>query len=168
MNARFRHLLGNDAGGFVQFIKYAIAGGLATGVHVFVFFALGWGAFPCLQPDDLSVRLVRLFADISPAAVDESARAFNAGVCNVAAFIVSNAFCYVLNRAFVFKPGRHSMGVEAALFFAVSGLSMAVGTALAYCLIRFLGLQTAIAFIANLFSSLAINYVMRRFVVFKG
>jgi putative flippase GtrA len=168
MCARFKHLLGNDAGGFVQFVKYAIAGGLATGVHVSVFFLLGWGVFPCLQPDDLSVKLVRLFADVSPAAVEESARAFNAGVCNVSAFIVSNAFCYVLNRAFVFKPGRHAPVVEALLFFAVSGLSMAVGTALAYCLIRFLGLQTAIAFIANLVSSLAINYVMRRFVVFKG
>ena len=57
---------------------------------------------------------------------------------------------------------------EFLLFFAVSGVSMAIGTALQSFLITCYGLQTTLAFGANIFCSLMINYAMRKFVIFKG
>jgi putative flippase GtrA len=58
--------------------------------------------------------------------------------------------------------------VEFLLFFAVSAVSMTVGSTLMGWLIKQFGAQTTIAFGANILSSLAINYVMRKFFVFKG
>ncbi len=84
------------------------------------------------------------------------------------AFFVSNTVCYLANRWFVFKPGRHHVVIEFLLFLAVSAVSMAVGTTLMVVLIRRFGMQTTYAFGANILSSLAINYVMRKFFVFKG
>ncbi|HOU21599.1 MAG TPA: GtrA family protein, partial [Kiritimatiellia bacterium] len=87
---------------------------------------------------------------------------------NVLAFFVSNTVCYIINRLFVFRPGRHHIVLEFLLFLAVSAISMAVGTTLMGVLIKQFGMQTTYAFGANILSSLAINYVMRKFFVFKG
>ena len=73
-----------------------------------------------------------------------------------------------MNRLFVFKPGRHHIVIEFLLFLAVSAISMTVGTTLMGVLIKHFGVQTTYAFGANVLSSLLINYVMRKFLVFKG
>ena len=83
-------------------------------------------------------------------------------------FVTSNIFCYILNRLFVFKPGRHHVLVEFLLFFAVSGISAALGTAIQTLMITQYGVQTTFAFGANIICALVINYAMRKFVIFKG
>jgi putative flippase GtrA len=50
----------------------------------------------------------------------------------------------------------------------VSAISAGLGTFLMGILIDKLGIQTTYAFGANLVSSLAINYVLRKFFVFNG
>ena len=164
----FGQLLGDflsrDASPLVQFIKYALAGGIATGVHVLTFFLIGFFLFPCVNKEDILVRLFRLKAP----EVDEALRARHAVYSNVCAFFVSNTVCYVINRLFVFQPGRHSLVVEFLLFLVVSAVSMTIGTTVMGELIKRLRMQTTYAFGANLISSLAINYVMRKFFVFKG
>ena len=155
---------GASAHPLVQFFKYAVAGGIATASHVSVFFLSGFFLFPCVSADDI---LVRLFA-LSAPAVDEALRARNAVFCNGAAFVVSNIVCYAVNRLFVFKPGRHGMAVEFLLFVGVSAASAGLGTFLMGILIDKFGLQTTYAFAANLLSSLAINYALRKSVVFNG
>ena len=152
----------------IQFVKYAIAGGMATATNIAVFFIAGWFLFPCLTQDDIVVRLFSKFADVVVPAAQEGARATNAVYCNVAAYFVSNAVCYALNRLFVFKSGRHGMLVEILMFFGVSAVSTAIGTGLQTLLITRLGMQTTIAFGANLVSALLINYARRKFVIFKG
>ena len=164
LKARWDHYLSHDAPPFVQFVKYGLAGGLATAVHVLTFFLVGFLLFPCVTPED---PLVKLFGLDAPEVVADL-RARNAAWSNVAAFLVSNAVCYVVNRLFVFRPGRHHVALEFLLFFAVSAVSMAVGTTLMGVLIQHFGVQTTYAFGANILSSLAINYVMRKFFVFKG
>lgn len=159
---------GESAHPAIQFAKYAVAGGAATAVHVATFFLAGWFLFPCLSENDIIVRLLGRFAGIAAPAVDEARRAANALCCNVAAYFVSNTVCYVLNRIFVFKGGRHSMPVEIAMFFGVSAISTAIGTGLQTLLIARFGLQTTVAFAANLVSALTINYALRKFVIFKG
>jgi putative flippase GtrA len=159
-----RTSLSREAHPLVQFIKYGVVGGMATGVQILTFFLCGWFLFPCLTQDDIVVRLLGLTAP----AMSASVRAWNAGFCNAIGFLFSNTFCYVLNRLFVFKPGRHHWVMEFLLFFAVSGISMVLGTAIQSFLITYQGIQTTFAFGANILCALLINYAMRKFVIFKG
>ncbi len=159
-----RKSLSHDAPPLVQFIKYGVVGGMATALHIVTFFLCGWLLLPCLTQDDIAVRLLGLTAPV----LTPSTRAWNAGFCNAIGFVLSNTFCYVLNRLFVFKPGRHHWVTEFLLFFAVSGISMVLGTAIQTFLITQAGFQTTPAFGANIVCALFINYAMRKFVIFKG
>lgn len=161
--AGLKRFLSRDAGPLAQFVKYVLAGGVATVTHVAVFFLCGRRLLPCLTPEDVVVRLLGL--EVPPAA---AARARNAAICNVIGFVVANTICYLLNRRFIFVPGRHRRSVEFLLFFAVSATSILLGTAVQSWLIAAHGVQTTPAFGANLAASLAINYLARRFVIFKG
>lgn len=162
-----RHLevfLSHDAGALAQFVKYALAGGIATVTHILIFHLAGWRLLPCLQARDPFVRLFRL----STVDVDVRRRARNSMYANAVGFILSNAVAYLLNRLFVFEPGRHSMLVEIFLFYAVSAVSVVLGTAIMGWLIRRFGVLTTLAFFANLFSALMINYAMRKFFIFSA
>ena len=169
--------LSHDASPFVQFIKYATVGGIATGTHILVFFLMGWFLFPCLSQDDIVVKMLHLTA---PVAADPDApvrclglfpmirRALFALYCSTIGFVISNLLCYLLNRLFVFKPGRHRWQVELFLFFAASGISLVIGSTIqTYCITRF-GMQTTVAFIANIVSAFLINYAARKFFIFNG
>jgi len=159
-----RKHLGHDTHPLVQFIKYGVVGGMATTLHVVTFFLLSWLVLPSFKQDDIAVRLLGLTVP----AISESTRVWNAGVCNVTGFTVSNVFCYILNRLFVFKPGRHHWTLEFLLFFSVSAISMALGTTVQSLLIKYQGAQTSLAFGINIVCALFINYAMRKFVIFKG
>jgi putative flippase GtrA len=87
---------------------------------------------------------------------------------NGAAFIISNFVAYVLNIYWVFVPGRHHWMVEIGLFYLVSGVAIAIGTAVMGFLIRRFGMLTTYAFASNLFAAVMINYAMRKFVIFNG
>jgi protein phosphatase len=159
-----RKHLGHDAHPLVQFVKYGIVGGMATATHIVIFFLCGWLLLPCLTQGDIAVRLLGLTVPV----ISKSARAWNAGFCSAIGFVVSNVFCYILNRRFVFKPGRHHWLLEFLLFFAVSGISAILGTVIQTFLITHQGAQTTLAFGANIVCALVINYAMRKFVIFKG
>jgi putative flippase GtrA len=159
-----RQFLSHETTPFLQFLKYALVGGMATATHIVVFYLCAVLLFPSLTPNDVVVRALGL----SVAGVTETQRIWNAGIGNAIAFIFSNAFCYVLNRLFVFKPGRHPWAIEFLLFFGVSGISMLLGTSIQSWLIAQFSTQTTLAFGANLVTSLMINYAMRRFFIFKG
>lgn len=164
LKAALDAFLSTDASPAVQFLKYAVAGGVATAVHVLTFFLAGFLLWPCVGKDDVLVRLFRLH----PREVEEELRARRAVYCNILAFLASNTVCYLLNRAFVFKAGAHAVWLEALLFFAVSAVSVGLGTLLMGVLIKRFRMQTTWAFGANTVTSLLINYVMRKFVVFGG
>ena len=164
MLSNLKQQLGHDVHPLVQFIKYGIIGGVATAIHIVGFYLSGYLFFPCFKPDDIVFATLNLSVD----AIPEATRAFNAGVCNAIAFVIANVVCYILNRQFVFKPGRHHWVVEFLLFFSVSALCIAIATAVQTALIVKWGMQTTFAFLINITISLAINFVMRKFVVFKG
>lgn len=159
---------GKSKAAVVQFIKYALVGGVATAVNICAFFLFAIFVFHCLTPDDQVAVLLSRYAGISVPEVSESVRSVNALVCNTLAFLMANIVCYILNRLFVFIPGRHSVAVEALLFLSVSAISFAIGTAAQTLLIALGGIHTSIAFSANLVSALAINYLARKFFIFKG
>ena len=82
LRERWNHYLSHDAPPLVQFIKYGMAGGVATVVHVLTFFTVGFFLFPCVSADDpLMKGLTALFGVAAPA-VDEALRArVIAGTC---------------------------------------------------------------------------------------
>ena len=148
----------------VQFIKYAICGGVATGVDMLVFYSLSWLVLPALRDNDPVVRLLRL--RVRP--VDERVRARRFVINTVATFMVSNLAAYLLNIHWVFEPGRHPWYIEIGLFYAVSGISVALGTGLGWAMIRWLHFSTTASYAGKLVASLMINYVCRKFVIFRG
>lgn len=158
-----KKLLSHDAHPAVQFFKYAAVGGMSTAVHMTMFFLCGWFLFPCLTQDDIFVRALGLTAP----AIEESSRWLLALYSTCIAFVISNTFCYFLNILFVFKPGKHHPVIEFLLFFGVSGISMAIGSALQSWFIAHYAMQTTIAFGASILTSLLINYAMRKFFIFQ-
>lgn len=148
----------------VQFIKYALAGGLATITHICVFHLVGWKIFPALQAKDHAVKFLKL--DIEE--ISDGKRARNSMFANAVAFLVSNMVAYITNILWVFKGGKYHFILEILLFYAVSGLSIVLGTALMGFLIKRFGILTTYAFGANIFSAVMINYAVRKFFIFHG
>ncbi len=149
---------------FIQFIKYALAGVLATVVHISIFHLVCWRIFPALQEKDTIVRFLRL----TPVIVDPATRAKNSIYGNIIAFLIANVVAYVTNILWVFEAGRYSFTVEFLLFCAVSGFSTFVGTALMGTLIYRFHILTTWALCVNIFCSVMINYAIRKFFIFAG
>ena len=155
---------GRDHSPLVQFIKYGICGGAATGVHILIFYFCAVNILPALGATDPAVRWFHF--NVMPIA--DEVRKWHALVDNVIAFLFSNLTAYGLNILWVFERGRHHWLLEIGLFYAVSGVSMVVGSVLQTWLIGHHGLSTTAAFGANIVASLMINYALRKFVIFKG
>jgi len=159
---------GREAGHLVQFIKYAIAGGVATAVAITTFYIMTLFVLPAIGQNDAVLQILNRFVHIDVPQVSDALRARNAAINNAVSFVISNMVCYLINILWVFKPGRHHWLVEVGLFYLVSGISFAIGTGLQTWLIASFGMQTTLAFGANIFTALLINYAMRKFVIFKG
>ncbi len=162
--AFLRQFRGRNHGHLVQFIKYAIAGGIATVVHTVLFFFLAWKVLPALTADD---PIARLFT-IPASEISDSLRAWHAGVDNAIAFLFSNFVVYLINIAWVFESGRHSRAKELGMFYGVAAISVFIGIGLQSFLIGRFGIPTTYAFGAMILVCLLINYAMRKFFIFKG
>ena len=160
----WRQFTSREHGHLVQFIKYGIAGGIATVVHTALFFLFAWKVLPSLTADDPVARLFK----ISASPISDSVRAWHAGVDNAIAFLFSNFVVYVINIAWVFEAGRHSRWKEIGMFYGVAGISVLIGIGLQSFLIRSFGINTTYAFGAMVLVCLLINYAMRKFFIFKG
>ncbi len=148
----------------IQFIKYALAGGIATLIHITIFHLTGWKLFPCLQHQDHLVRLLGLQLP----KLSDSDRSKNSMIANTIAFIIANMVAYIINVQWVFQPGRHHIFIEILLFYAVSGISVLLGTALMGVLIKRFGVLTTYAFSTNILTAVMINYVVRKYLIFEG
>ncbi len=153
-----------DNAALIQFLKYAVAGALATITHIIVFHLAGWKIFPVLQAKDHAVRFFKL----SITSIDDAARARNSMFCNGIAFLFSNMVAYITNVLWVFHGGKYTFIIEILLFYAVSGISVFLGTMLMSALIRRFGLLTTYAFGANILVEVLLNYVVRKFFIFSG
>lgn len=129
-----------------------------------VFFLLAWKVFPALRENDPVAR--RLGLRVRP--VEEEQRSRRFVICTALAFVFSNLTAYLINIYWVFEPGRHPWYVEVALFYAVSGISIVIGTAIGWSMIRYLHLSTSFSYAGKLIASLLINFVCRKYLVFKG
>lgn len=153
-----------DTTAVIQFIKYALAGGLATITHICVFHLVGWKLFPSLQEKDHAVRFFKLEIE----ELSDDKRAKNSMLSNSVAFLISNMVAYITNILWVFEGGKYHFVIEILLFYAVSGVSIVLGTALMGILIKRFGMLTTYAFGANIFTAVMINYAVRKFFIFHG
>jgi len=159
-----KQFLQREADPDIQFLKYAIAGAMATVIHIGLFHLLAWKLFPALQAEDPFTKLLGL--TVEP--LEDAVRARNSMYSNLTAFVFTNFFCWVLNRLWVFSPGRHHILIELGLFYLASASAIGLGTIVMVWLIQHYGMVTTLAFGANLVTSVLINYAMRKFVIFKG
>ena len=159
----FRQFTGRKARPVIQFIKYAIGGGIVTVFSTVVFALLTWKVFPSLQENELVVRLFNL--QVEP--MDNTLRAKNFAYCKIIEFILANLLCYFINIAWVFEPGRHSRQKELLLFYAISLISIAAGTALGTGLIIGFNAGAATAYVANIITAVLVNYTGRKYYIFK-
>ncbi|MFH0953346.1 MAG: GtrA family protein [Verrucomicrobiota bacterium] len=164
MSGILEQLTSHEAGPVVQFIKYAVGGAVATAVDIFVFYALSWKLIPALNDQDPLVRLLHLRITH----VEEDLRSRRFVVNSACAFMFSNLTAYIINILWVFEAGRYAWWVELGLFYAVSGVSIFIGTFLGWALIRTLHLSTTYSYVTKGISALLINFVCRKYVIFKG
>jgi putative flippase GtrA len=148
----------------LQFIKYALAGGLATAVHIIIFHLIAWKVFPSLQDKDHAVRLFKLTIK----KINDTTRARNSMIGNFIAFLVANMVAYITNILFVFQGGKYPIIIEILFFYAISGISTFLGTMLMGILIRRFGILTTYAFVSNIVTAVLFNFVMRKFFIFNG
>ena len=155
---------GSDGGNLLQFVKYGISGCIATATHILVFHLVAWKLFFALQADDWFVKLLHLPIQ----KLDDKTRSRNSMKGNGVAFVISNLVAYLINIYWVFVPGRYPWIMEIGLFYLVSGVAIVIGTGLMGLLIRRFGMLTTYAFGANVFAALMINYIVRKFFIFKS
>ena len=160
----WRRFLSHESGPIAQFVKYGAVGVASTCVQMLVFYLLASTCCRCLGPDDWAVKWFGLPAVDVPHVV----RGFRFAVDTAFAFTVANVFCWLLNRAVVFKPGKFSWYREFALFFGAAASAMAIATGVAWVLINIAGLQTTFAVFVEVAVSFAVNFAARKFFIFKG
>lgn len=159
-----REILANKEILWIQFAKYAFAGGLATGIDILVFFTLSWRLIPALKSEDTAARILPI--PIKPAS--EEKRSFNFVVNSVIAFIFSNFAAYILNVLWVFEAGRHSRFVEVVLFYSGSTISVALGTFLGWLMIKKLHWNTTFSYTGKLIVAILFNFICRKLLIFAG
>ncbi len=134
----------------IQFMKYVICGFGAFALSQTIWLALSIWVWPSL--DDLP----------------QEVRALNSTYSNLVAFFFGNLFAYYTNSKWVFTPGRHGKVKEFLLFSTISSISFGVGLAAGPYLIHRYGIHTLLAQFFNQVSSVMVNFICRKFFVFKG
>ncbi len=164
-----RHILSNEAGPLAQFIKYGIVGVMATCVQAGIFYILAATCLKCLTADDWAVKLLGL---PSVAFTGEEAWYASRGMLAAAAtaigFVVANVFCWLMNRWFVFKPGKFRWYVEFGMFCGASTLATVIALGVMKYLIDQFGMMTTLAVVVEVVVSFFVNFFLRKFVIFKG
>ena len=134
-----------------------------------VFYALAATCLKCLTPDDWAVATLGLpsvtFDGTEPW---YAARWFLAALATAVGFTAANVFCWLMNRAFVFRPGRFAWYAEFAMFYGAAAGATVVALAVQSLLIRYCGMMTSAAAIIEVVVSFMVNFVVRKFYIFGG
>lgn len=144
MNARDTHPM-------VQFIKYGICGVGALIVHQTIWTACSAWLYPALD-----------------SALPRDVRAIHSTYNNAIAFLFSNVFAYFTNVLWVFQQGRHHWVKEFLYFTLASTLGFVAGLAAGPFLIHKYGINSVVAQGLLVIASVMVNFVCRKFFVFKG
>ena len=145
-------------------MKYGAIGVMATAVQYAVFYLLAATCCRCLGAGDWAVR----YCGLPAAELADSARAARFALDTALGFTAANVFCWLMNRAFVFRSGRYRWWVEFGFFFGTAAVATAVATGLCFALINWCGLMTTIAVFIEVVVSFLFNFFVRKFLIFQG
>ena len=160
-----KKILSHDSGPFWQFVKYGAIGVMATLVQTGVFYLLATSCLKCLTADDVAVRYLDFAVAVG---VTDGVRAFRFAVATSVGFVVANVFCWLMNRWFVFRPGKFRWYVEFGMFIGASTVATVVALAISSALISWCGLMTTLAVLIEVVVSFLVNFFVRKFFIFKG
>jgi len=160
-----KKILSHDSGPFWQFVKYGAIGVMATLVQTGVFYLFATSCLMCLTQDDVAVKYLGLTA---ASGVTDGVRAFRFAVATSIGFLIANVFCWLMNRWFVFKPGKFRWYVEFGMFLGTSTVATVIALGLSSALIGWLGLMTTLAVLIEVVVSFLVNFFVRKFFIFKG
>lgn len=153
----FRAALSRDSHPFLQFIKYGFSGVAATVVHNVVVAILSATVFPAGKGMLIDGQLL-----------PEEVRAWHLVLNNALAFPFGTVTAYLLNVAFVFTPGRHHKVIEAVLFFLVGAAGFFPGAFVVNWLAGYWHLPSTVAQLGFIITSVIVNFLCRKFIIFKG
>ena len=156
--------LSHDSGPFAQFVKYGAIGVASTLVQMIVFYLLASTVCRCLGTNDWAVK----WFGLPHVDVPHVVRGFRFAVDTVLGFTVANVFCWLMNRVFVFRPGKFAWYKEFGMFFGAAAGAMALATGISWVLINWVGLQTTAAVVIEVLVSFLVNFFVRKFFIFKG
>lgn len=140
----------------IQFLKYSLSGGVAVVVYATVYFMLLHKVWPELKHigADASVDpWVKFVKTLPPTGI---------------AFFFSNVVVYWLNTRWVFTPGRHHPVLEFLFFTLVNMPGVLGGAVVQGLLIAKAGWPASAAFLGFLVPNMLINFICRKFFIFKG
>ncbi len=157
-------VIGERVSWFFQFVKYGTNGVIATYVQTLVFYLLGASCFMCLGPGDWAV----VHFGLPSVEISDGVRAVRFALATAVGFSIANVVCWLMNRLCVFKPGKFRWYVEFSLFFCASMSATLIALVLSAVLIRLTGVMTSVALAVEVLVSFAINFVVRKFFIFKG
>lgn len=164
MSNLIKKILSHESGPFWQFVKYGCIGVMATCVQAAVFYLLAATLLPCLKADDWAVRVLSL----PSAEVTDAVRGVRFVWATAVGFVFANVFCWLMNRWFVFKPGRFRWYVEFGMFFGTATIATAIALGVMKVLIDGFGMMTTLAVVVEVVVSFLVNFFVRKFVIFKG
>ncbi len=144
MNARDTHPL-------IQFMKYGICGVGSLIIGQGIWLSLSIWVYPALDSD-----------------LPKEVRALHSTYNNIISFFFGNFFAYFTNSKWVFTPGRHHILLEFFYFTLISTVAFVIGLLTGPLLIQMYGISTLLAQLLMLVSSVLVNFVCRKFFVFKG
>ncbi len=136
----------------LQFLKYGLCGAAALVVHLSVAFASARWLIPGLEGN----------------CPDHYQRALASLPNNGIAFLFSNALVYWLNTRWVFQQGRHSIVREFLLFSVVNLPGAVCGGLVQFWLTYSLNWPTWAATFGFVLPNVLINFICRKFFIFKN
>jgi putative flippase GtrA len=153
----WRALLSRDAHPLIQFGKYGVCGVAAAITHNGILTLLSLYVLPAGQGMVVDGQVL-----------DEAVRAKNLVINNALAWPFGTLVAYWLNIVFVFTPGRHSKLTELTMFWIASAVGFFPGGFVAHWLASSFHLPSLFAQLGFVITSVMVNFLCRKFVIFKG
>jgi putative flippase GtrA len=153
----WREILRRDGHPFLQFIKYGICGVAAAVAHNGIMALLSLTVFPAGKGMIVDGQVL-----------DEAVRNRHLLLNNSIAWPFGTLVAYFMNIAFVFTPGRHSKLVELGLFTLVSAIGFFPGIFVVNWLAGHLHLPSTVAQLGFIITSVMVNFLCRKFIIFRG
>ena len=148
-----KSLTAKDAPWMIQFAKYGFCGVAAVVAHNLAVYWLNYNYLP--------------FRGDVAEALSDTEKSNNLMIANLIAFPIGNFVAYFSNLIIVFEGGRHSRWKEFVYFTVISFISWFVGLMGGPVLVRY-GLNPDFAQLGFVITSALVNFVCRKFIIFKN